>query len=218
VEASRVPRSQRIATFILWSMVPIGIALIVIGLIELRWWNSPQTDRLFDLFAVVKADNGLARPALLRGPGGAWELVGLGAISLAYAGFVPYIRKGNRSARTIAMVAGAGLLLYTVVDIGGDAMFGTTIGSYLTQLGELKPVPGATAAEFLPLWPPAWYSWFEDIAQGAQAVAFLAAFIVLATVAIGQDERLLIVRDEPTDQYGKALRRFVDERRTADSE
>ena len=217
MEASRVPRSQRTATLILWSMVPIGIALIVIGMIELRWWNSPQTDRLFDLFAVVKADNGLVRPALLRGPGGAWELIGLGAISLAYAGFAPYIRKGNRGARTIAMIAGAGLLLYTVVDIGGDATFGMTISSYLTQLSELKPVPGATAVEFLPLWPPAWYSWFEDIAQGAQAVAFLAALIALATVAIGQDERPLVIRDEPVDQYGKALRRFVDERRTADS-
>jgi hypothetical protein len=218
VETSRVPRSMRIATLFLWAMVPIGIALIVIGLVELRWWNSPATDRLFDLFAVVKADNGMVRPALLREPGGAWELVGLGIISLAYAGFGPYIRKGSRSARTVAMVAGVGLLLYVVVDIGGDATFGTTIGSYVTQLGELKPVPGATAAEFLPLWPPAWYSWFEDIAQGAQAVAFLAGLIALATVSVGHGEQLYTARDEPTDQYGKALRRFVDERRTGDAE
>ena len=218
MEASRVPRNTRIAIFLLWAMVPIGIALIVIGVIELLWWNSPHTDRLFDLFAVVKADNGLMRPMLLREPGGAWELVGLGFISLAYAGFAPYIRKGSRSARTIAMVAGAGLLLYVVVDIGGDATFGKTIGDYLFELGNLKAVPGATAADFQPLWPPAWYSWFEDVAQGLQAVTFLAAIIALATVAIGYGEQLRIVRDEPTDQYGRALRRFVDDRRTADSE
>jgi hypothetical protein len=195
-------------------MIPIGLALIAIGLIELRWWNSPSTDRLFELFAVVKADNGLGRPMLLREYGGAWELIGLGVISVAYAGFAPYVRRGSRSARTVALVSGILLLLYLVVDIGADATFGRTVGDYIALLGQHKAVPGATPAEFAPLWPAPWYSWFEDIAQGLQALAFLGAAIALGSAAIGP-EQPLAVRDEPTDAYGHALRRAVQNRREA---
>jgi hypothetical protein len=193
-------------------MVPIGIALIAIGLVEVRWWDLPSTGRLFDLFALVKADNGLERPELLRGYGGAWELVGLGVISLAYAGFAPYISRGSRSARTYAFVAGILLLCYVIVDIGADATFGRTVGEYVALLGQHKAVPGATPVEFAPLWPPSWYSWFEDLAQGLQALAFLGALIALAAAAIGP-EQPLVVRQEPTDAYGRALRRAVENRR-----
>lgn len=195
-------------------MVPIGIALIVIGLVELRWWNSPSTDRLFELFAIVKADNGLVRPSLLREYAGAWELIGLGAISLAYAGFAPYIGKRSRNARTFALVSGILLLLYVVVDIGADATFGRTVAEYVRLLGEHKAVPGATPADFAPLWPAPWYSWFEDIAQGLQALAFLGALIAVAAAAIGA-EQPLAVRHEPTDAFGRALRRAVESRRQA---
>src|SRR5262245_7385861 len=179
-------------------MVPIGIALMVIGVIELRWWNLPSTDRLFEMFAMVKADNGLPRPSLLREYGGAWDLVGLGAVSMAYAGFIPYVRRGHRSARTFAIVAGILLLFYIVVDIGADATFSTTVTDYIKLLGFHKPVPGATPADFAPFWPAPWYSWFEDIAQGLQALAFLATLIALGASAIGP-EQPLAVRDEPAD-------------------
>lgn len=195
-------------------MVPIGIALIFIGFIELRWWSLPSTDRLFELFAMVKADNGLGRPSLLREYGGAWELVVLGAVSLAYAGFAPQVGKGSRSARTAALVSAIFLLLYVVVDIGADATFGTTVADYVKLLGQHKAVPGATPAEFAPLWPAVWYSWFEDIAQGLQALAFLGAAIALANAALAPEQPLL-VRQEPTDDFGRALQRAVENRREA---
>lgn len=206
--------SVRRAVAVLWSMVPIGLALIAIGLIELRWWNAPSTDRLFELFAVVKADNGLERPMLLREYGGAWELIGLGVVSVAYAGFAPYVSRGSRTARTFAIVSGLALLLYCVVDIGADATFGRTVGDYVSLLGQHMAVPGATAADFAPLWPASWYSWFEDIAQGLQALAFLGAALALGSVAIGPEQPLL-VREEPLDDYGRALRRAVESRREA---
>lgn len=208
------PRSVRTAAAVLWAMIPIGLALVAIGLIELRWWNSPSTGRLFELFAVVKADNGLERPMLLREYGGAWELIGLGVISVAYAGFAPYVSRGSRSGRTFALVSGIFLLLYVVISIGADATFGRTVGDYIELLGQHKAVPGATPAEFAPLWPPAWYSWFEDIAQGLQALAFLAAAVTLFSAVIGP-EQPLVVRHEPTDAFGRALRRAVENRREA---
>jgi hypothetical protein len=195
-------------------MVPIGIALIAIGFIELRWWDAPSTDRLFELFAVVKADNGLERPMLLREYGGAWELIGLGVISLAYAGFAPYVSRGSRNARTFAIASGLALLLYCIIDIGADATFGRTVGDYISLLGQHKAVPGATPAEFAPLWPAPWYSWFEDIAQGLQALVFLGSALALGAAVIGH-EQPLVVREEPTDAYGRALRRAVDNRREA---
>lgn len=207
-----VSRSTRTATYALWAMIPIGLALIAIGFIEIRWWRQPSTDRLFHLFDLVKADNGLARPSLLREYGGAWELVGLGVIGLAFAAFAPYIRKGTRAARTSVIVAGILLLLYVVVDIGGDSTFTHTIPDYLFQLRNLKPVPGAAPADFAPLWPAGWYSWFEDVAQGVQAIALLVAVIVSASASINQ-EQPLVVRLEPTDDFGRALRRAVDNRR-----
>lgn len=209
-----VSRSVRIATVVLWTMVPIGMALILIGIVELRWWNLPSTDRLFELFAMVKADNGLVRPSLLREYGGAWELVGLGVVSLAYAGFAPSVGKGSRGARTIALVAAILLLFYVVIDIGADATFGRTVPDYIKLLGAHKAVPGATAAEFAPLWPAAWYSWFEDIAQGLQALAFLGAAIALAGASLAPEQSLL-VRPEPTDEFGQALQRAVENRREA---
>jgi hypothetical protein len=195
-------------------MVPIGIALMVIGFIELRWWNLPSTDRLFELFAIVKADNGLGRPSLLREYGGAWELVAMGIISLAYAAFAPYVGKGSRSARTTALVCAILLLLYVVIEIGADATFGTTVGDYIKLLGAHKAVPGATPADFAPLWPAGWYSWFEDIAQGLQALAFLGAAIALANASLAP-EHPLQVRPEPTDEFGQALQRAMENRRGA---
>lgn len=195
-------------------MVPIGIALIFIGFVELRWWSLPSTDHLFELFAAVKADNGLTRPSLLREPGGAWELVALGAVSLAYAGFAPSIAKGNRSARTFALVSAILLLLYVLVDLGADATFGTNVTDYIRLLGEHKAVPRAAPADFAPLWPAAWYSWFEDIAQGLQAVGFLSAAIALVNVSLAP-EHLAQVHPEPTDDFGRALQRAVENRREA---
>ena len=207
-------RSVRIATWGLWSMLGIGIALVAIGIIEIRWWRAASTDRLFHLFDAVKADNGLPRPTLLREWGGAWELVFLGVITMAFAGFAPSIRRHSRSTRTAGLVAGILFLLYVVVDIGGDAAVNHPISEYIGLLGLHKAVPGAGVADFAPLWPAPWYSWFEDIAQGALAVGLLVTLIALASAAIDNPQPL-VVRQEPTDEFGRALRRFVDDRRAA---
>jgi hypothetical protein len=195
-------------------MIVIGLALVAIGLIELRWWRLPSTGRLFELFAAVKADNGLGRPTLLRESGGAWELVFVGVVTMAYASFAPFIQRHSRSARTAAIVLGVLFLLYIVVDIGGDATVAHPAGEYVRLLGVHKPVPGATPADFAPLWPPAWYSWFEDLAQGALAVGLLVTLIALASAAIDNPQPL-VVRQEPMDEFGEALRRFVDEKDAA---
>lgn len=220
MDQDRASRGVRNATVILLAMVPIGIALIVIGLLEVRWWHSGDTGRLLGLFDKVKLDNGLVRPVLLRGKEGAFELIALGFLSLGYVCLASFVRKANRTARTWGLAAGSVLLLYTLLQIGSDAaMFGqTTIGSYLAQLSQLKPVPGATAADLLPLFPPAWYSWLEDIAQGLQALAFVAALIALARTAVMHRDDAPDAREGTTDEYGRALRRFANDRRAADAE
>ena len=214
----QAPRSVRIATMILWAMVPIGIALIVIGILEVRWWQSSDTSRLLGLLDKITADNGLARPTLLRGFGGAFELIALGGVSLGYACLAPFVRKGRPRARTFGIVAGLALFLYSLLAIGAEATYGTSISDYLKQLAIPSPVPGATAADITPLFPPAWYSWFEDIAQGLQTIGFLASAIALVAMSIMGGEQAVAAREEPTDDFGRALRRFADERRAADSE
>jgi hypothetical protein len=195
-------------------MAAIGLAVLVIGIIEIAWWHRASTDRLFQLFAEVKADNGLGRPTLLRENGGAWDLVFVGLITMAFATFAPYIRRHSSRARTTALVAGIVFLLYVVVDIGGDTAVSHPVSEYIRLLGEHMAVPGATPADFAALWPPAWYSWFEDLAQGALAIGLLVTLIALASAAIDNPQPL-VVRHEPTDQFGRALRRFVDDKRAA---
>jgi len=195
-------------------MIVIGLALMAIGIVEIRWFRAASTERLFELFDKVKADNGLPRPTLLREYGGAWELVFVGLIAMAYATFAPSVRRNSRSARTAAVVTGVLFLLYLVVDIGGDATVTHTIGQYVQLLGAHKAVPGATPADFAPLWPAAWYSWFEDLAQGALALGLLVTLIALVSATIDNPQPL-VVRHEPTDQFGRALRRFADDKRAA---
>jgi hypothetical protein len=214
----RASRNIRIATIILWAMVPIGIALILIGVIEVRWWLSGDTSRLLGLLDKVTADNGLARPILLRGRVGAFELIALGGVSLGYACLALFVRKGKPRAATVGIVAGLVLLLYSLIEIGVEATFGTGVSDYLAQLALYKPVPGATAADLTPLFPPTWYSWFEDIAQGLLAIGLLASTIALAATLIVGGEQALAAREEPTGEFGRALRRFADERRAAGSE
>jgi hypothetical protein len=199
-------------------MIPVGVALIVIGILEVRWWLSADTSRLLGLLDMVTADNGLPRPDLLRGRVGAFELIVLGGLSLAYACLAPLVRRRRPKAVTFGIVAGLVLLLYALIAIGSEATIGAGIGDYLTKLAIHKPVPGATAADLTPLFPPAWYSWFEDIAQGLQAIGLLASTVALTAMSIMGDEQVVVVREEPTDAFGRALRRFADKQRAADGE
>jgi uncharacterized membrane protein len=213
---SRPARRAMTASLAVWAMVPIGFALIAIGVIEVRWWHSAGTAQLFKLFAKVKADNGLAPPRLLRDSDGAVGLIVLGAMSLGYASLAPFVRKGSHRACWWGLPTGLVLLVYALTQIGADATTATTIEDYLYWLGQLKPLPGATAADFIPLFPHGWYSWFEDLAQGVQALAFVGALIALVGLLLVPAEQALTVREQPADDFGRALQRFADSHRAAE--
>jgi hypothetical protein len=194
----------------LLSLVPLGAALTIAGILEARWWNSDSTARLFHSFDLAASRLGVPRPLILRGPSGAGELIITGVLLMGLAALAYLIRRGSRAAVTSTIWLGAALLVYLVVQIGGDIAYPSDIGGYLAKLPIADAVPDVTVGAIQPLLPPAWYSWLEDIAQAASAAVLVGLVIAAARLHIPMSQPMAVVRTEPTDAYGQALRRFAD--------
>jgi hypothetical protein len=182
---------------------------MAIGIIETRWWRSDNTAHLMDLFHRVEAATALERPLILRGRVGAVELIGTGVLVAAVVALVPLVRRGRRTA---ALWLSGGVLVFMLVQIAGDLAVSSNIDQYLFLLANNTAVPGATAADIVPLLPPGWYSWVEDISQGAAAAMVAVLVIALARLTIPMSRPMTAGRSEPTDAYGQALRRIADGR------
>jgi hypothetical protein len=163
-------------------MVPAGLLLLLVGLWELRWWGTSSAARLTELLGQIRDQHGIDPPTLLRGRTGAWELVALGTLGLAYTFLVPLVRKGRRWALTTGLVLGLVLFLLGLVAIGSDESVPHKLTDYFTSLTQLAG--GTGVAEIRALLYPGWYSWVEDIAQGLYVLASLAAALSLTYATI----------------------------------
>ena len=176
-----VPRVVRVATALAWALGAAGLLLILVGVLELHWWGSPDAVRMQQLFTQIKARPGIEPPVVLRGKSGAVELIVLGVLCCAYGGLAPLIARGRRWARTLGVVGGLTVFFVGLVGIGVDETAPEDLNAYfhlLTSLGS-----GELVTEITPLLYPAWYAWIEDIAQGLQALLAIAAVVALIWVS-----------------------------------
>ncbi|MEV6970735.1 hypothetical protein AB0M47_37110 [Hamadaea sp. NPDC051192] len=208
-----VPRGVRVATWTMWLSAPVGLLLVLDGLLELHWWGSADAARLAGLFRQINAEYGLLTPALLRDRRGATELIVLGVICLAGAMLAAFVRRGSTAARTSALVLNAITLFYGLFGIGADLSAPLRLADYLGQLRTLAS--GDRIPEIQALVYPAWYAWLEDVAQGLQALAALAVLVTLAYAMIWHPQFFGDRRTDAADggdQWGEALQRIRQER------
>jgi hypothetical protein len=204
------PRRVRVAAWLTWAMAPIGLFLLVVGVLELRWWGSDESRRLLALLAQLKAQYGIQPPALLRGHGGAVELIILGVVCIAYASLGFGLLRGRLWARTWAFALGGATLLWGLIGVGGDATESHTLAVYFKTLA--ASAIGDQAPAVRALLYPGWYSWVEDIAQGLQVLGSLAMLLALAAAVIAHGDYFVGKpgTDAPPDEWDNALSRIRD--------
>jgi hypothetical protein len=204
------PRRVRLAARLTWLMAPLGLLLLLVGVLELSWWGSGGSRRLVALLAQLRQQYGIQPPALLRDRAGAVELIILGVVCIAYASLGLGLLRGRLWARTWAFVLGGGTLLWGLIGVGGDASVSPTLADYFKALTDSAigdQVPAVRALLF-----PGWYSWIEDIAQGLQVLGSLAALIALTAAVIANSDYFVgkPSPDAPPDEWDNALSRIRD--------
>ena len=207
------PKAVRRAALLTFLLAPAGVLLILDGLLELRWWGSSGADRLLAELARLQTEFGLEPPALLRGKEGAVELIVLGVLSLAYSALGVWLLRGRVWARTAGLVGGGVLILLGLIGVGTDAAESRTLASYFTAMAG-SAIDGRIP-EVRALLYPGWYSWVEDIVQGFQVLAVLAAVVALAAAVIGHSDYFTGGRsvDAPPDEWDSALSRVREQSR-----
>jgi hypothetical protein len=203
------PKAVRRAALLTFLLAPAGVLLILDGLLELRWWGSSGADRLLAELARLQTEFGLE----LRGKEGAVELIVLGVLSLAYSALGVWLLRGRVWARTAGLVGGAALILLGLIGVGTDAAESRTLASYFTAMAG-SAIDGRIP-EVRALLYPGWYSWVEDIVQGFQVLAVLAAVVALAAAVIGHSDYFTGGRsvDAPPDEWDSALSRVREQSR-----
>jgi len=207
------PKAVRRAALLTFLLAPAGLLLIVDALIELRWWGSSGADRLLAQLAKLQTEYGLEPPALLRGRDGAVELLVLGLACVAFSALGVWLLRGRLWARTTAMVGGVVLILFGLIGVGTDAAESNTLAVFF------KNMSGSAIDDQIPavraLLYPGWYSWAEDILQGFQLLASLAALIALTAAVIGHSDYFTGGRsvDAAPDEWDDAMARIRDKGR-----
>ena len=208
-----VPRAVRLAAWLTMAIAPIGLLMLLDGLLELHWWGTEDAKQLIALLDKIQADYGIEPAALLRGRIGAVQLVLLGAFCLAYASLGIWLLRGRLWARTAALVAGVLATMAGLIGVGADSTEPRTLAAYFTslhdaQLADREPLVRA-------LLYPGWYSWFEDIVQGLQVIVSLAALLALGWAVITHSDWFTGGRDAgaPPDDWDNALSRVREQSR-----
>lgn len=216
-----VPRLVRVAARLTLALAPVGLLLLLDGLLELHWLGTSQAHRLVGMLDKIQADYGIEPPSLLRGHGGAIQLVVLGVVCIAYSTLGIWLLRGRSWAKTAGLVAGPLIALFGLISVGADSTMSRTLATYYSDLrgsAMADRVPGIEALVY-----PGWYSWAEDIVQGMQVLLSLAAVVALAMAVISHSDWFSGRReaDAPPDEWDSALGRVREQsrrQREADSD
>lgn len=204
-----VPRRVRIASGLTYLVAPAGLLLVIVGLLELHWFSTPSAARLSTVIAEIKDQFGAGPPELLRGRGGAVELIVIGVLCLACAIAAPLVAKGRRGARAWVLALGIATAVIGLLGIGADSSDLRDLKTYfdtLEQSSDAAPrIPEINALLF-----PGWYSWLEDIAQGLQVLVSLAAAIAVTIAGIWHPEYFVAKEAEtaPPSEWDAAMARI----------
>jgi hypothetical protein len=207
------PRLVRLAAKLTMALAPVGLLLLLDGLLELQWRASTDAHALVALLDKIQADYGIEPPELLRGRGGAIQLVVLGVICLAYSSLGIWLLRGRAWARTTALVVGAAASLFGLFGVGIDATETRTLANYFADLH--GSAIGDREAAVRALLYPGWYSWAEDIVQGLQVILSLVALATLAWAVISHSDWFSGRRnaDAAPDEWDSALSRVREQSR-----
>jgi hypothetical protein len=208
---TEVPSRVRLAALLCFTLAPIGLLLVLVGVLELHWFGTSDASRLTALIDRTRAEYGIVPPALLRGREGAIELILMGLAALAFSALGVWLRRGRLWARTTMIVAGVVLAFWGLFEIGADATEPNTLASYYEALR------GSVVTERIPqvqaLLYPGWYSWVEDVAQGLEVIALVATLLALAAAIISNSDYFTGGRsvDAPPDAWDDALSRVREQ-------
>lgn len=205
------PRGVRVAAWLTMAMVPVGLLLVLDGLLELRWWGTDEAKRLLALLGQLEDAYGLVPPALLRGKDGAVQLVILGVVAIAYGALGWWLLRGRLWARTWALGVGCVTFLIGVFGVGADATESHTPAAYFTELR--GSAIGERVPEVQALFYPGWYPWAEDVVQGLQVLVTLAAIIALISAVIAHGDFFVGTAsdDGEHDEWDAALSRMREQ-------
>ncbi|WP_162907189.1 hypothetical protein [Allorhizocola rhizosphaerae] len=214
-----VPGAVRAAAIALGALAFIGATLIVVGVLEILWWRSPDAAGLAVIFDRVKQTYGLDRPAMLRGVGGAGVLIAFGVVALGLSGLAWPIRDGHQWARTTAVVGMIGLVVVVGVDIGSDLVLATSPATYTAEVASFDPQGRVVRVEDIQaLLYPAWYPWLEDVAQGALVLVCVFALLALGKAAVWSEGYFKAGPDARTDDaWGAKLAKIREENQRRDA-
>ncbi|MFI5895515.1 hypothetical protein ACIA5D_36010 [Actinoplanes sp. NPDC051513] len=207
------PRLVRLAAKLTMALAPVGLLLLLDGLMELQWRGTTDAHALVALLDKIQADYGIEPPELLRGRGGAIQLVVLGAVCLAYSSLGIWLLRGSAWARTTALVMGVAAVLFGLFGVGIDSTETRTLANYFADLN--GSAIGDQGVAVRALLYPGWYSWAEDIVQGLQVILSLVALAALAWAVISHSDWFTGRRnaDAAPDEWDSALSRVREQSR-----
>ncbi|GAA0430202.1 hypothetical protein Aca07nite_38890 [Actinoplanes capillaceus] len=182
MEITGAPRLVRLSSILLGVLALTGLFLVIVAVVELRWWGTSAPEKLTAIFADIADQDGPRPPLMLRGHGGAIELLVMGVVGVACGVLAPLVLRGRRWARTTILVTTSALALWGMLSVGADGGALTGFPAYFDELagdGFAARVPEIDALLY-----PDWYSWAEDIAQGLLLIMSLTCLVALAWAVI----------------------------------
>lgn len=182
MEITGAPRLVRLSSILLGVLAVTGLFLVIVAVVELRWWGTSAPEKLTAIFADIVDQDGPTPPLMLRGHGGAIELLVMGAVGVACGVLVSLVLRGRRWARTTILVTTSTLALWGLFSVGADGGALTGFPAYFDELASDRFA--ARIPEIDALLYPDWYSWTEDIAQGLLLTLSLTCLVVLAWTVI----------------------------------
>jgi hypothetical protein len=205
------PRPVRLAARLTMAVAPVGLLLLLDGLLELHWLGTPEAHRLVALMERLRAETGMEPSTLLRGWSGAVEDVLIGLVCIGLGALGIWVLRGRAWARTWALILGILVTLVGVAAIGADEadpnkLDASFAESLSTELGIGLPIVRGLVY-------PGWFTWFEDIVQALQVIVSLVAVLALAWAVITCSGYFNGMRDAdaPPDDWDVALARAKEQ-------
>ncbi|MCU7728794.1 hypothetical protein ODJ79_34210 [Actinoplanes sp. KI2] len=201
------PRTVRLAAIMTMAVAPVGLLLLLDGLLEMHWLSSPAAHRLAALMDQIRTDYGIEPPALLQGWPGAVQDVLLGLVCVGYGVLGIWLLRGRGWARTAALILGIVVTMAGMAAITADATDWGQFAGYDRTPEAAKLIDRvATLREVL---YPGWHSRFEDVVQILQVIVSVVAVVALAWAVFAHSSYFTGKRDAdaPPDDWDNALAR-----------